>query len=186
MKQRLILLGALIMFLATGFWHAAYAVMSVTAQPTPEKKTIEYALPYPGVLPNHPLYSVKRLRDFILEQLISEPVKKAEFYVLQADKRLEMSLMLLDTKENALAETTASKAEKYMEKAVDTLRTYQKTNAVVPKYLVEKLTTALAKHEEVVSGMLTTAQEAQKNGLTESLNRIKQLQVQVKELNTTN
>lgn len=184
MKQRILFVCSILLFLIAGAWHTVLAVNpEVAAQKTDAVKTkIEYVLPYPGVLPDHPLYMLKRFRDYILEQIIAEPVRKGEFYILQGDKRLHMSLLLLGSNKRELAETTTSKAEKYMEKAVDTLLAYQKTGAGVPGYAADHIKLALAKHEEIISEMLIAAEDAEKNGLTDSLNRVKQLRERVKEL----
>ncbi len=64
--------------------------LAPSAKPTP----INYTLPYPGILPDHPLYFLKSLRDLILTKLISNPVKKFEFDLLQADKKLNMAIFL--------------------------------------------------------------------------------------------
>ncbi|HSW97310.1 MAG TPA: hypothetical protein VLF89_05800, partial [Candidatus Saccharimonadales bacterium] len=40
---------------------------------TMENKQIQYDLPYPGLLPDNPLYSLKVLRDKIVEFFISDP-----------------------------------------------------------------------------------------------------------------
>src|SRR3989344_5431146 len=65
---------------------------------TPEiKKSVEYNLPYPGLLPDSPFYSLKSLRDKIVSFLISSPLKKAEFNLLQADKRLNAGLYLFNS-----------------------------------------------------------------------------------------
>lgn len=64
--------------------------MAPSATPAP----INYTLPYPGILPDHPLYFLKSFRDAILSRLISNPVKKFEFDLLQADKKLNMAIFL--------------------------------------------------------------------------------------------
>ena len=50
-----------------------------------KKETIDYALPYPGILIDHPLYFLKNIRDLIMERIITEPGKKVEFAILQSD-----------------------------------------------------------------------------------------------------
>lgn len=65
---------------------------TVSYAQTKEASAVDYALPYPGILPDHPLYIFKKVRDAILEFLLVDPVRKAEFYILQADKRLAMAL----------------------------------------------------------------------------------------------
>ncbi len=60
---------------------------NVMTSTSSSKKTIEYALPYPGLLPDSPLYILKAIRDRIIEVLISDTMKKANFELLAADKR---------------------------------------------------------------------------------------------------
>jgi hypothetical protein len=183
MKQRILFVFAICLFLFAGLWHTVVAV----SEPTPAKTTevqekIEYTLPYPGILPDHPLYIVKRIRDYILERVIVEPVRKGEFYILQGDKRIQMGMMLIDAGKGELGESTISKAEKYMEKSVQTLVSYQDTASMVPTHIADRLRISLSKHEELIRGALTKVKDEQKNGLTESLTRVKLLQEEAKKL----
>src|SRR3989344_6985739 len=61
----------------------------VTATDSATDQVEEYTLPYPGILPDNLLYPIKVFRDRIVSFLISDPLKKAEFNLLQADKRLQ-------------------------------------------------------------------------------------------------
>lgn len=142
---------------------------------TPVVQKVEYALPYPGILPDHPLYFLKRIRDTVLEKLIADPIRKAEFYILQADKRLEMGIMLTDNGKGTLAESTISKAEKYMEQAVSGLSTYKKAGGTVPPYVIEHLEKATAKHQEVITDLTAKAGDAEKKGLEGSMMLLTQL-----------
>lgn len=90
---------------------------SLTPSPTPG--VIDYQLPYPGVLPGSPLYSLKMVRDRLIEFFISDPLKKSNFYLLQADKRFGSSLMLFEKGDKKLGQATLSKGQKYLEKALD-------------------------------------------------------------------
>ena len=92
-------------------------IPSVSPSPTPSM--IEYQLPYPGILPGSPLYSVKMLRDKILEFFTSDPMKKADFYILQADKRVASAIKLFEKGDNKLSQTTLSKGQNYLEKSLD-------------------------------------------------------------------
>lgn len=65
------------------------------------------------------MYKIKALRDRITELLISDPSKKSNFYLLSADKRFSASLMLFTRGENELAESTLSKSQNYLEKAIN-------------------------------------------------------------------
>lgn len=77
-----------------------------------------YVLPYPGLLPDNPLYPIKAFRDRMVSLLISDPLKKAEFNVLQSDKRMGASLALYKKGEKELAEQTVGKAGNYFEEAI--------------------------------------------------------------------
>lgn len=92
---------------------------AMTITPTPD-----YLLPYPGILPDSPLYGFKTLRDKIVSTMIGDPLKKAEFDLLQADKRIGAALLLLKTgnKEKQLvALSTISKGQNYYEEAIEKL-----------------------------------------------------------------
>jgi len=143
------ILSIILLILCMGMTQPVVAIESI-----PAVAKIDYALPYPGVLPDHHLYFMKRLRDWTLEKVIIEPVRKSEFYILQADKRLQMGIMLIEQKKFSLAETTISKAEKYMEKAVVGLATYKTGGGVIAPYVIEHAEKALAKHIEVLQELL--------------------------------
>lgn len=93
-------------------------VPSVTATPAPQS---EYTLPYPGLLPDNPFYWLKATRDKVVSVLIGDPIKKAEFDLLQSDKRFNAAVFLLknDSKKEILAITTVSKAENYYEEGIN-------------------------------------------------------------------
>ena len=84
---------------------------------------IEYELPYPGLLPDNPLYFLKTTRDRIVGMLISDPVKKAEFDLLQAEKRFQAGLMLYqrDETKKDVAVTALSKGQTYLDAAITTI-----------------------------------------------------------------
>jgi hypothetical protein len=57
---------------------------------------VDYKLPYPGILPNNPLWPVKDLRDKAISLFIFDSVTKAQYYLRQADKRFAAGLALND------------------------------------------------------------------------------------------
>lgn len=142
-------------------------------------KKIEYVLPYPGILPDHSLYFLKQVRDKILDFLIVDTVRKAEFYVLQADKRLGMGMMLLDKSNGALAEATMSKGENYMERAISLLVNLKASGKEIPGYLIDRLERSLDKHVEVLSDRVAKESGAAKGALVGLLERAKKLQSDV-------
>ena len=131
MKSLIKLISGIIFFIIIVSSPAQAQVMEVTTKPTesipmpttsltpsPVPEAVEYQLPYPGILPGSPLYSIKMIRDRIIETLTSDPVKKANFYLLQADKRTASALMLYKKNDDKMAETTLTKAQKYLEKSL--------------------------------------------------------------------
>lgn len=104
--------------IALAFPSISYAD-EVSTGPEQVSATIDDSLPYPGLLPGHPFYLLKTSRDIISGFLISDPLKKAEFDLLQANKRVEASYLLLekDTANIDISVTTFSKALNYFEDA---------------------------------------------------------------------
>lgn len=153
-----------------------------TAEKEDDQK-INYALPYPGILPDHLLYPLKVLRDRILELLIRDPLRKLDFYLLMADKRLNMGIFLQEKDKPELAETTVSKGEKYFLKGVDQLeKVSQSDEIVLPKDTVTKYKTASLKHQEVLEELRKNAPENLQSGYNLSLNIVQEIQEKIAKL----
>lgn len=73
-----------------------------------------YALPYPGILPDHPLYFAKMIRDRVRLFFTHQSVQRAELLIHYANKRLAASCLLVDEGELAQAAQAAQKAEAYL------------------------------------------------------------------------
>jgi len=129
---------------------AGAVVVTVTPTPTPKPTPVEYLLPFPGILPTHPLYIFKSLRDRIIELLITDPVSKAEFYILQADKKLNMGITLMSLGKAADARLAFTDALASRTQAIVLLEEHIKSGNSVPGHLMEKLTLSLIKHREVL------------------------------------
>lgn len=110
---------------------------------------IEYSLPYPGLLPDNPLYYLKVIRDNLLKFFISDSFKKAEFELLQANKRLGASQSLLVKGKSDLALTTLSKSGNYFDDAISNIQNAKKQGKPVSSFLSELLIAA-KKHREII------------------------------------
>lgn len=138
------------------FTPTVLAVFPVAASPSPTQvptvtsKPIEYVLPYPGLLPTHPLYFIKNFRDTVIEFLITDTVSKADFYILQADKKLNMGVALADMKKHKDADAAFTQAITSRTQAVSLLESYKTSGSAVPGYLVEKLFLSIDKHTEML------------------------------------
>ena len=119
------------------------------------EKKVEYALPYPGILPDHPLYFLKNIRDKIMDFLIRDPLKRVEFNLLMSDKRMNMALSLSEKGKDELAEKIASEAEMFYEKAVLEVKKAQEQQRELNSEILDKLEQASLKYQEVISKIIT-------------------------------
>ncbi len=148
-----------------------------SAQPTP----IDYTLPYPGILSDNPLYFLKALRDRITEFLIADPIKKAEFYLLTADKRLNEAVYLMKKGEGKyeMVASKVSKGENYFEKGIDQLQLARKQNLSADS-LIQKYYIASLKHQEVIKELSERDSGKVRGGLIPSLRRAERFEEMLK------
>jgi hypothetical protein len=157
------------------------AVTQIPAEKTEagmEKKS-EYPLPFPGILPDHPLYFLKRFRDQLMETLIVDPVSKAKFYILMADKHIQMVLLLVEKGSIALGSGMATKAEMYLSQAYERLQSLKTSEKELPGYMVEHLVNASSKHVEILIGLSGKTGDA---GITSALGAAKNVLFQANSL----
>ena len=148
---------------------------SDTLVKNPQEKVI-YNLPYPGLLPDNPLYLTKVIRDRITDFLTRDNLKKAELYLLYSDKRASMSLVLASKGKNQLAIDTFVKGEKYFLKIPELLKSAKKQGAQAPSSFVETLKLSNAKHKELIEELIKILPQ----GLNQSLILLTDLNQQVK------
>lgn len=126
----------------------------MTPTPTPTQNTppyVKYDLAYPGMLPDSPLYKLKVLRDKIIAASIFNPLKKINFYVLQTDKGILATAMLIDKNKIDLAQETALKAENNFTLISTQLYMLPKKPN---KDFFKRLETAGLKHQEVLESII--------------------------------
>jgi hypothetical protein len=150
---------------------------SETIEESEEKEEVEYSLTWPGILPDHFLYPVKMVRDRIWLFLTTDVVKKAELLLKLADKRIWSAQMLIEAGKDDLGASTATKAEKYLERAVAQAKLAKEKGRDVTG-LLDNLAGATQKHEEVLlavrkkvsdssRGMIDAALEYPRRGFEE-------------------
>lgn len=147
MKKTLLLFLLLSLF----FSLAALKTFAQTASSSAPMH-VEYDLPYPGLLPDNPLYYLKAIRDNILKFIISDPLKKSEFDLLQADKRLVSAQALFSKGKKELSITTLSKSGNYFDDAISNVQKAKKQGEEV-RQLINKLLISSQKHQEVIAQM---------------------------------
>lgn len=128
--------------------------------------SVNYQLAYPGILPDHPLYKLKRLRDKITPYFISDVNKKIDYYLLQTDKGILASQMLIQKDKIDLALDTALKAENNMTIITQVIKA---NKSKVSKDKFKKLETASLKHQEILNLILTKVKNDKKKSFEDVL-----------------
>jgi hypothetical protein len=142
---------------------------------TPQEKVL-YNLPYPGILPDHPLYFIKIVRDNLVDFLTRDNLKKAQLYLLYSDKRVAMALSLAKKGKDQPAIDTFSKGEKYFLKIIPLLKSAKTQGAQAPSNFIETLKLSNAKHHELIQELMKTLPQ----GLNEQLSQLLKLNDQVR------
>ena len=120
---------------------------------------IAYFLPYPGrILPDHPLWPLKALRDKLWLFVTTNTGRKSELKLLFADKRLAMSQALFEKDKPEIAYSTLERAEKYLQEASEQEEANRKEE-LDTKECLDKLAKAALKHRQVMEEILLIAPE---------------------------
>lgn len=181
MKNLFVLIIALIFLSSVAASFAQETLKEDTTSTPSSNKTIDYTLPYPGLLPDNPLYIFKAARDRIVEILISDPIKKANFDLLAADKRLNEAVSLFNKGKSkyALAETTISKGENYFEKGIAQVER-AKRGGIDTAGTSERFHLASLKHREIIKSLINKSSGDIKQRLLLDDKRIEEFEKRLK------
>ena len=180
MKKILVLIILSITFFINFQSVYAQEVANPTISPSP---TIDYPLPYPGILPDNPLYFMKALRDKVVSFFISDPLKKAEFDLLMADSRLNAAQYLFAKGEGkySLAETTISKGENYFYNSLIMISEAKQQGMQVNDF-VSKLIIAAQKHQQGIKEFEGKSPSAIKDRLAGDERRAKNFEIRANQI----
>lgn len=151
MMVKKIILSISFFFFLAGSTFAQEISPSSIPTPTPTPTYIKYDLAFPGMLPDSPLYKLKVLRDKLTLALTRDPMKKAQYHLLLADKRIHMAAILADKGKMELAKETALKGENEYTLLVFLFKDEVKKP---DKSLFERLEKAALKHQEVLRSII--------------------------------
>ncbi len=140
-------------FLFAFFISASYAQLP---EDTPEnlEQSVPYQLPYPGILPDHPLYFLKKFKENLSLWFTFDPQIKTEKYLLYSDKRVAMAQNLVKKGKVKLALKTAVEAERLFEK---TIQQIEKNKIEDPEF-ISKVKLSHEKHVEVAEKLIRDSQ----------------------------
>ena len=194
--MKTLLVFVILFAITTFFVHIPASAQEVTATPsvdpevmiplqatpiiTMENKEIQYDLPYPGILPDNPLYFLKVIRDKVQEFFITDPLQRAVFDVMQSDKRMNASVSLSEEKpENtALISSTVSKALNYFEESISQTKQAKQQGEDI-KNFASHMDTASLKYRQLILQLQTKSTAALKSDLEGDKSRIDSLHATV-------
>ncbi|MGI8419131.1 MAG: DUF5667 domain-containing protein [Candidatus Levyibacteriota bacterium] len=146
--------------------------------PTP---TSTYQLPYPGMLPDNPLYFLKSFRDNMIGFFIGKPIDKADFMLLQSDKQVSASSMLVSQTKIDLAASAFSQAQDYFDEAIEQTVNAHKQGMNITE-MTKKLAEANQKHFQVLDEIDQQLSEADKKKFQKAQNKETDLAKKIKGL----
>src|SRR3989344_2373320 len=126
-----------------------------------DQPEVIYPLPYPGLLTDHPLYSLKEWRDRILIFTTRDNVKKAQLYLHLSDKRMATALQLAEKGKEQLSKRELTNAENYFLKIPSLLIDAKKQGSGLSEDFVTKLRQSNAKHKEVITDVMKDLNQAE-------------------------
>ncbi len=138
----------------------------------PQSTPVEYTLPYPGILPDHPLFFLKSWRDKILCTLISNPTRRVEYHQLLADKYLNMGIFLVEKQNKNLAVDTIETVIEHDQDIKKHLDKLPSANEDQNRNIKSRFEKSLSKQEEVVLKLLGQFEGEEKKRLSAVITQI--------------
>ena len=167
MKKICLLAFSLLIFLLSFNTSFAKDLMATSSS----KAEINYELPYPGLLPDNPLYFLRIIRDKTINFLIADPLKKAEFNLLQADKRLNAGIYLFNKGKISISISTISKGENYFEESLEKAKKARHEGMEINE-ITRKLIDSSKKHQEILKSLEEKSPQNFKSSFDLQLKRV--------------
>lgn len=138
---------------------APVSAQSITAF---ENTIIDYQLPYPGILPDNPLFFLKQTRDSIQLFLAQDPLAKAEVFLQLSDKSLSAALELSKKGKHKLTIERVAKSEELFAKAIEIVEKQgSKMDAAKKTDFLAVLKKANLKHRETIDELMKDLPQGQ-------------------------
>ncbi len=150
------------------------------AQTISFEKVIDYQLPYPGLLPDNPLYVFKEMRDNMQVMTAPGPLEKSKAQLQIADKNMAAAVELSAKGKHQLAGERIAKAQQFIAKIIATM-TSQATTAKVSQDQRTDFKTTLSKanmkHREAIESLMRNTP----SGQVEQLEKLRQKNIELQE-----
>lgn len=146
------------------------------------QEKIEYNLPYPGILPDHPLFFIKNFRDKILEISKRDYFNKAELYLLFSDKRVAMALAMAKGGKDKYAVNAFEQSEKYFARIPPLIDTAKKQGTSATSDFILRLKLSNSKHKEIGETLLKDLPQGQNEKINEALKLNQEIKKKIEKL----
>lgn len=123
--------------------------------------SVVYNLPYPGLLPDHPLYVFKKTRDNILVFATRDTMKKAQLYLLLSDKHIAMAVELENKGKDQQAFEQLQEAEALFVQIPPLLETSKEQGVSPTGDFMQTLFLSNAKHQQVITQVIKNITDPQ-------------------------
>lgn len=148
MVKKILVYGLL--FLLTGMISApTVQAQTITGFDT---RVMDYQLPYPGLLPDNPLYLIKSLRNSVLLLVTTDDLEKAKIMLNLSDKRMAMAKPLADKGKLSMSVESVIEAEELFERMLPVVAKIEDQNKR-SEFLIE-IKKANLKHREEIETLM--------------------------------
>ncbi len=130
---------------------------------------LPYALPDPGTLPGSPWYAFKRMSEGIGTFFTFGDAAKAERFLELSERRLAEAERLAAKGEQELAEEAVGRYQRQLENALARAESAKERGLDVDEVL-EKVSEATLKHQEVLAGVYEQVPEQAKPAIERAMN----------------
>ncbi len=151
------------------FFTTSEAVFTYSQAMDVNRSKVEYQLPYSGILPDNPIFLLKRIRDKLLVLMTRDLIKKSKLLLLLSDKQAVMSLSLAKKGKEKLAVKTANKGEKYFLKLLTVLKETKEQGKSPDGEFILKLKLSNQKHQEIIQSLSVLLPQGQSELLSKTL-----------------
>lgn len=131
--------------------------------------TVEYQMPYPGLLPDSPIYGFKKLRDFVWLMGTGDYGKKAEVLLLLSDKQMKGAELMMDKGKAGASVEMARRSEELFRQILENNKKGQQQGRKPQSEFIQQLKLSNQKHAEIITDLLTEAPQGKRAELEEVL-----------------
>jgi len=137
----------------------------------------EIQLPYPGMLSNHPLYVIKKIRDRILEQFITQSNKRLEYYLYESNKYFAEMLIQKQAKNDAYVISSGLRSGNFFTLFISKYNQIALSDTSIQKKLIcdfySGIEFQILKYHEIIANMQDGEQKKQLVQIVEQLKQNK-------------